>query len=246
MPYTKKKGRQAAFGRKGYKSLKKYNRIKKLVTGEGPSLLEKIAAGVGGVATVAKAVLPAIAAINTEAKYFDVSVTGGLFPGFAAPTIAILSNTAQGITDTTRIGNSLLAKNIKVRVDLHAIFTTQNYQIFRLMLISDKLQGGVPPTLAQLVTDVTNINSQHNKNYTDRFVTLKDETIVMNQTHPLITSHDVSREIYFPLNFHMRYLGATGGALDQGPNAIYLVIWPGDPVTLQASQYYSRLNYTDN
>jgi len=54
------------------------NKTKKMVTGQGPTLLEQLARGASGVATVAKAVLPIVSAINTEAKYLDVSYSGNL------------------------------------------------------------------------------------------------------------------------------------------------------------------------
>jgi len=53
-------------------------------------------------------VLPIVSAINTEAKYLDVSYSGNLT--ITTPSITCITALAQGLTDITRIGNSLLAK----------------------------------------------------------------------------------------------------------------------------------------
>jgi len=153
------------------------NKTKKMVTGQGPTLLEQLARGASGVATVAKAVLPIVSAINTEAKYLDVSYSGNLT--ITTPSITCITALAQGLTDITRIGNSLLAKSINIKYRFNTSDTAQHIQT-RIVIFVDKLQGGTAPTLAQLMSDTASILSHHNKNYTDRFVILKDRIFDMN------------------------------------------------------------------
>lgn len=249
MPYKRnfKKRTYRGRGRKPY-----VNRTKKLVTGQGPTWLETVASGVGSVASLARAVAPAIAAINTEHKYFDVS--GGLSPTLASPSIQPLCLVAQGLTDKTRIGNSMLAKSIQVRIRLvlqNEISGTYGspYSSIRVMLIVDKLQGGTAPTIAQIMENTSNNISMANKNYTDRFTVIKDKMCNFSpnwgtgSTTPTQAVCDF--KFFKPLDFHIRYLGTDATAASAGPNQLYLICWPAHSVGCSFT-FYTRLNFTDN
>lgn len=236
--------RRPAYRRRPY-----VNKTKKLVTGEGPTLLEKIASGVGTAASVAKAVLPIVAAINTEAKYLDTA--NGLAPTLAAPSIVNISAMAQGLTDKTRIGNSILAKSIFCKVRVVGTMTNDTgpqYHSVRIMLIVDKLQGGTAPTISQIMESTSTNLSMGNKNYTDRFTILKDKIIDMNNmyydgSNPSLGVKSI--KFFKKLDFHIRYIGTDAASTSMGPNALYLVGWPLASSGL-AFTFYCRLNYTDN
>lgn len=247
MPYKRNYRRKRVMKRKPY-----VNKTKKLVTGHGPTWLESLASGAGQVASLARAVAPAIAAINTEAKYLDTS--GGLAPTLAAPSIVNLSLMAQGLTDKTRIGNSLLAKSIQVRIRL--VLTNEisgvygsPYSSIRVMLIVDKLQGGTPPTIAQIMESTSSNISMANKNYTDRFTIVKDKMCNFSpnwgtgSTTPTQAVCDF--KFFKPLDFHIRYLGTGSANADAGPNQLYLICWPHHSIGCSFT-YYTRLNFTDN
>lgn len=249
MPYKRYQKKRA------YKPKKRVyvNKTKKLVTGQGPTLVEKIASGVGSVAQLATAVAPMIAAINTEHKYKDTS--GALSPTLTSPSIVNLSLMAQGLTDTTRIGNSLLAKSIQVRIrlilsnEISGVYGSP-YSSVRVILFVDKLQGGTAPTLAQIMEDPASSNlSMANKDYTDRFTIIKDKMCNISpnwgtgSTTPTQSVCDF--KFFKPLDFHIRYLGAGATSADCGPNQLYLMCWPQHNVGTSFT-YYTRLNYTDN
>lgn len=248
MPYKKRAPRKKFYKKRPY-----VNKTKKLVTGHGPTWLETLASGAGTVASLAKAVAPAIAAINTEAKYLDTS--NGLAPTLASPSIVNLSLMAQGLTDSTRIGNSLLAKSIQCRIRLvlsNELTGTygSSWSSVRVILLVDKLQGGTPPTIAQIMESTSNNISMANKDYTDRFTIIKDkmcnfspQTLYYGSTSPTFGVCDF--KFYKPLDFHIRYLGAGATNADAGPNQLYLVCWPQHSLGC-AFTFYTRLNYTDN
>lgn len=221
------------------KSFVKTNRTKKLVTGRGPTMLETISSGVGSVATLARAVMPAIMAINTEAKYHDVATS--VTPTFSTPHIANLSLFGQGLTDKDRVGNSLLAKNLQWKITIKNPETAFSTKV-RFMLISDKSQGGVPPTLAQIMELPSSTLSMSNKNFSDRFVIMKDELIDLNQQDMAAGVLHTDKG-FKQLDFHIRYLGPGNTAPNAGPNSLYLLIWPDIQVSCS---YYTRLNFTDN
>lgn len=105
--------------KKNYKRRRpiKYSPSKKMVTGHGPTLLEKISSGVGSVAKLATAVAPAIAAINTESKYLDItaSVTAHT-PGTSDVIRNLTGEIIQGVNDSQRIGNSILMRDLQIRL----------------------------------------------------------------------------------------------------------------------------------
>lgn len=240
-----------AYGKKGYKRFKKVAKIKKMVTGEGPTLLEKIASGVGGVASVAKAVLPAIAAINTEAKYDDEASTNTCYnPGSNDVIVCLTNNIAQGTSDSERIGNSILAKDINVRGYAYwapTVTTGPFVNVGRyIMFVWKDNANANGPTAAKILETPTNINSHYNKDYTDQFVVLKDQRIPMNAWINASVTQDVHEfKIYKKLNFHIRWLNATTGGTQ---NHVYMMFMGSNTASANATvfQIYSRLNYTDN
>lgn len=230
----------------------RYSRSKKMVTGHGPTLLEKIASGAGSVAKLATAVAPVIAAINTESKYFDqtASVTSNS-PGTGDQLINLTGGIVAGLTDRDRIGNSILAQDLQLRL-AHTFNSTLGApnvlgSFCRMMLICWKENATQNvPSIAKIFEVPTNIYSPVNKDNSDQFVVLKDKFFTMNnssgQAGPVSF---VQHKIFKKLNWHMRW-GATDAA-SASQNHIYLILRSsaGSTNNLQTT-YYSRLNYTDN
>lgn len=247
------KGKQMFGKGRQYRQYKKISNVKKLVTGEGPTLLEKIASGVGGVASVAKAVLPAIAAINTEHKYADTAASVNAYVPGTNDVIAFLTDTiAQGTDDTSRIGNSILAQDIQLRMAVNFVSTVGPPPVqglhCRAMLICWKENAQInAPTIAKIFETPNNLYSNVNKNYSDQFVVIKDKFFALNAgTSNYGTQGFMSMKWYKKLGFHLRYQGAN--ATDNTVNHLYLIL-RSSATTIGNSMgvtYYSRLNYTDN
>ena len=220
---------------------KRIARTKKLVAGQTqPTLLEKIASGVGSAAQVASAVLPMIKAINTEMKFVDVISTGNIS---STPTIIPLCLPSQGTTEQNRIGNSLLLKDINLRLSISPNYTAVPLNIFRVVMLIDKTQQGVAPTASQIFQNSTNIDSAFNKNFTDRFVIIKDKRFLSAQQGDQM---QLIQKWFKKLDFHQRFLGTGGTAADAGQNTPYLVIWGTLSVNFPTYSIYSRTNFTDN
>lgn len=223
---------------------KKVNRTKQLVTGQTqPTMLEKIANGVGAAANVAKAVLPMIMSINTEEKFKDVSSLAFNTLPFNTPRFINLNPIATGALETNRVGNSILCKNVNIRLSFTPNYTSYPTNLFRMVLFVDKQQAGTIPTATQLFQDVTTIDSAFNKNYTDRFAILKDKRWTIAQQGD---QHLTVWKIFKYLNFHTRFIGSTANDADMGNNTIYLLLWSNQVTNLPIFSIYSRLNFTDN
>lgn len=248
MPYQKRayQARRRAPARKRTR----YSPAKKMVTGHGPTLLEKLASGVGTAAKVAMAVAPAIAAINTEAKYFD-QAAAVVFntPGTNDSLTCLTGAIAQGLTDVTRIGNSLLAKDIQVKMAFNFAATTTVVGLhcrWMVFVWKENVQSNTP-TVAKIFENPSNLYSTLNKDYTDQFVVLKDKFFCMNANMipaTTLTQGFSSTKFYKKLNWHMRFLDGTNNGWTQ--NHIYILFRGSGTSVSGACTFVSRLNYTDN
>lgn len=237
MAYYKKR-----YKRKSYPRKKRIARTKKLVTGQTqPTMLQKLASGFGGIASVAKAVLPIVTAINTEVKYIDVAANLGISLG--APFIQRLTTLAQGTDENNRVGNSALLKDLNLRISIIPNYTTDPYNLIRYVIFVDKQQSGTPPTTAQLFTNAGNIDSPFNRNYTDRFVIIKDKRLIISQQGD---QQQVFQKIYKKLDFHCRWIGSSSGNADAGNNQLYIAAVSTQVLNLPLFYIYSRVNFTDN
>lgn len=228
----------------------RYSRTKKMVTGHGPTLLEKIASGAGTVAKLATAVAPVIAAINTEHKYWDKTATVLSYaPGTNDQLISLTNGPPQGTDDSNRIGNSILAKAIQVRLAHNFNSTIGSPSIMgihcRMMLIAwkENVQQNIP-TVAKIFEAPANLYSPLNKDYSDQFVVMKDKFFSLNNSSGIaaVAAYTASK-MYKPINWHIRWdqTGAT-------QNHIYLLLRSSSTGSTNAlsTTYYSRLDYTDN
>lgn len=233
--------------------IKNYSPSKKLVTGHGPTLLDKIASGVGSVAKLATAVAPAIAAINTEMKYYDQTAAVSAYtPGTNDQIISITDAIAAGVADNNRVGNSFLAKSLQLRLAYSftpAVGPPAIHGLHcRMMLVCWKdnaSQNIISAT--KLFEAPTNLYSPVNKDYSDSFVVLKDKYFSLNANiNSAYPQAFTTQKIFKNINWHMRF--ASSAASSGTTNHIFLILRSSATGATNALQttYYSRLNFTDN
>lgn len=242
--------RQKRQYRKRQYPAKKINKTKKLVTGQGPTLLERLADQSNNIGLVAKSILPIAMAINTEHKYIDIALgTAAYAPGTNDSLTLISGTIAQGTTDQTRVGNSVLLKNINFHANVYwtpsATVTTNMVRIV-LLVWKENLQDN-PPTVAKILETPSNISSRFNKDYTDQMVILKDKYIGMQS--PLANTNPANQihvKFFKKLDFHARWDGSTVN--DGTVNHIFCLIQGSNPLVANQStvSYYARVDYTDN
>lgn len=229
---------------------KYHSKTKQMVTGSGPTLLEKIASGAGSIAKVAAAVLPAISMINTEQKYSDLAATVQAYnPGTNDSIQALSYSIAQGTTDVSRIGNSVLLKDFYIKGYVQwTASTTIHFGITRLMFFVWKANvQDNPPTVAKLFENPNDLNSPVNKDYSDQFVVIKDKWFSHQAQISAATLQSPKLvKMYKPLNFHARW--DAGTTADSTLNHLYFILRGGAATSANQSQftYYSRVNFTDN
>lgn len=237
-------------GRRAY-----YSKSKKMVVGHGPTMLEKIASGVGSAAKLASAVAPVIAAINTETKYVDNTGSVSFHsPGTSDSIVQLTQGLINGVQDNMRIGNSILAKDLSTRLAINFQPSIGPPVVSglhcRATLICWKENAKVnAPTVAKIFEVPSVLYSAMNKDYTDQFVVLKDKFFTLTaQNSNLGTGAQgfLSMKIFKKLNWHIRWDGANG--TDGTQNHVYLILRSSasGAGTAASATWYSRLNFTDN
>jgi len=240
------------YRRPAYKKAPARNsKVKSLVTGNpNKTYLETLARGAGGVASLARAIAPVVAAINTEHKYFDSTAAGTAYnPGTNDALISLSSGIAQGTTDITRIGNSILMRDVQLKFycDFAATAGIARHNTRMIMFIWKENIQDNPPTVAKILELPTNFYSSINRDYSDQLAVLHDSIYTHQAPYSAgMNAGPQFEKFYNKLDFHARFDGAT--AADATVNHVYLLIMGTSIVSTNASNYnlYSRINYTDN
>lgn len=138
------------------------------------------------------------------------------------PTIHFLSGTAQGDTESSRQGNSLLAKLVSAKVHMLHGTGGDNVQVIRLILFIDKVSDGVVPTVAELLDNTVaggDIARYNTNNAGSRFIILSDTT------HTVTSSAEKSfaqLSVTKSLSHHLKYTGTTAAQSDASSGHLYL------------------------
>lgn len=226
-------------------------KAKALVTGNpNRTYLETLARGAGAVSSLARAIVPVVAAINTEHKYFDMATSATFFnPGTADQILPLTLGIAQGLTDITRVGDSILARDIAIKINLLWLASTSVHQSHtRVTLIcwKDNLQINAP-TAAKIFSQPAIFLSAFNKDYTDQFVVLDDQ-VHANEAQISQATNQAPKyiKLYHKLDWHMRFIDATSSGAST--NHLYLIFRNTGATSANqgACDFYSRLNFTDN
>lgn len=225
-------------------------RNKQLVDGNDgqPKFMKILKAGApyaAAIPAIAKTVSGIVTAINTEQKWHDVAVDGASFYK-ANPYFAVLSGITGGIDYTQRTGRSIRDQNLTVRWA-----TQMNDDILcetiRVCIVCDKfLEPGLGETPAQIMSkifvDPTNPLSPINREYSDRFVILKEKLYSVDHGQGI----KYSGKAFLQLGIHTKFDGLN--ANDTAENTIYFIVLTDNTETTLPGDVdlYSRLNYTDN
>jgi len=236
MPYSRRR-----YSSKRYTPRKttRRQRIKKWA-GEKPSLMDKIARYAGPVGKIAKTVGGIIQMINPEKKYVDNTSSLISVPNTGV-AVATYTTMAQGLGDQARNGNTIKGVSISGKMYLQKNINVQTTGI-RLMWVLDKECDGSIPSLSQILDNV-DIVSGVNRDYSKRFVLLKDKMLTLNDGG----GQTKFQKFFFPTDFHVHYDGSSAAITDAKENQVFLFA-----VSDQTSDYapllthFGRFNFYDN
>lgn len=257
MVYAKRRGGYRRGGRNyGYKPKNTVkNKVKKMV-GEQPSIVDTIASGVGKVAELARVVAPVVGMINTEKKYYDETAAITSYGTSTNYSLVTLSHPiVEGTGDSERIGNSILAQDIQLRLaitmPISPAATPPVFGCFHRFILFVRKENASASTwtISNILEDPTNIFSPINKDYGSQMVVLKDKFLNLESPNAGKTTGESTTifryfKIYKPLGFHIRYNDAGSGT----DNHIFLLTMSTSTGSANAvnTTYYSRINFTDN
>lgn len=174
--------------------------------------------------------------INSELKHYDE--TNSLTPDSSSGTItAIVRGMAQGTTNNTFDGNSILLKKIGLNfsMQMHASATSTR---LRIMLIKDTRPQSSLPAITDILSSNTinaflNIDDQLN-----RFRVLRDKRVILNTNNPekvLMVNRAFKR-------CHVKFTDAQVPVL----NDFYVVLLSDESTNTPTVTVTSRLRYYDN
>lgn len=214
----------------------------KKMAGIASNVADKIAVLPGTIGLVGKAIAGIKNLINVEDKYNDVSISG-FVP--ATGVVTPLTLTAQGNTDQTRNGNSILSKRIDAQLSYTTGVTASSGTICRTMLILDKDNAeGTAPTISQILSP-SSVFGFANLDNSDRFVKLTDD---IHLVEPLdVGPSQKYFEIHKDLSdLHIKYDGANATQANATQNHLYLVQLSSTNTTPPLLSGQVRYKFYDN
>lgn len=242
MPYKRTYRKRTNYRRKPMRKGRLQN-ARKMTGNEPNSIIDKIASGVGTVATIARSVAGIASMINVEDKFVDTVISADPSPG--TPDFAlVLNQIAQGSDFNQRNGNKVLDKclQINMRCFLDAAATALATNTLRCVILIDK-----KPQIGALTFPLiygADVAGLINKNTAgDRIVVLKDMKMIFNGGNNRL----FYKKVFINLSrIHSQYTGPTATAYEAG--TIYFLLY-ADVAGLSPALHVrgnARFCYMDN
>lgn len=210
-------------------------RTKDFVDGKQQRMIQ---AGITSIPYLIKSVGLLKSLINTEPKFLDTTFTSTVLG--TTVLYSRLTAIGQGLTDSSRIGNKILLKDVFIRYTIvmnSAAATT----MYRAILFVDKETDGASPTSPSPLA-LNSTESPIDMDESKRFVIIRDQYI------PLSINGDrvCGEKIYSELNFHCEFDGTGNGIGDAKENQIWLAFLSSDNTNQSTVNAYSRIKYYDS
>lgn len=177
--------------------------------------------------------------INVEFKKYDADSSTS-----TSGNVILFNGIAQGDSDQTRDGNSVLMKSWLLRGNIVSNASAVSTRV-RLVFFMDKQQiGDTAPSQSDILDpDLNQLVAPLNNQTVGRFTILADKRFSINQ---MVASQSVSREFsfFFNLGKHARFNGTTGADIQK--NGIYMLVVHDQSTNVPNILYSSRLKYVDN
>jgi len=193
--------------------------------------------------------------INVEEKVFDVDGTASATTLTTTPTVVNLSNIAQGTDYFNRVGNSI--KPLSIRIAWSSMGSNAAaYNRMRLMVVQDKENQGVDPTLGEVLAGLSQpILAPMNPETGRRFKVLLDTSeAYTNLVGPTTSGTSAGynpelkpdQSITVKLGGHIYYDDTAGADASNLEGAIFLMAVSLDASTGPTMRYATRIIFTDN
>jgi hypothetical protein len=183
--------------------------------------------------------------INIETKFCDTILTST--PQGTTGNAYCISELAQGLTSTNRVGDSVRIQHLEIRgrVVVNAAATTS---LVRVLVVRDLDGYGTAPTPADVLATTGAVSaplSPENFQKRERFSILYDEVFALQS---VLSSGTASIPFYFATAHqgHVLYLGQTGVAASDGKGSVYVMCVSDEGTNTPSLAFYSRMLFTDD
>lgn len=156
--------------------------------------------------------------------------------------ITHLTPIAQGDSNISRTGNSILAKTLNMQMEV-VMHNSATSTFFRILVIQDKQQvADTPPTIADILEASSSTNSIYEINTHGRFKILKNYHFSLDTYKA--RSKVIKFHYKFPKTHHIRYNGSASSDIQK--NGVYLVLLSNEATNAGNVNWYSTFTYHDN
>lgn len=154
-------------------------------------------------------------------------------------TVTLLNGMAQNDTASGRTGNSILMRNVFLRLGFQQ-HPSASSTTYRVMLVLDKQQvGDSNPTIADILETV-NVYSPLATANVGRFKVMKNWFFNTND----VAGTFKKLELYKDFRFHTRYNGTSGSDIQK--NGLYLITLSDQATHAPTFAYTWKVGYHDN
>lgn len=159
-------------------------------------------------------------------------------------SVVCVSEIAQGLTSTTRVGDSLKIQHIYFKFMCVANNASSGSSV-RVLVFRDLDNSGTYPTATQFLESGNVSLSQvcpAKFNTRERFSILFDETVNVLVSSQSSACGGFSRDHAG----HILYLGATAAQASNGKGSVFVAIYGTDNTNQATVTWWSRILYTDD
>lgn len=211
-----------------------------------------VAGGVASAAFSALRIAQGVASlINAEWKVKDLD--SSTTPDTSGSVIP-LTFLAQGDTNGTRTGNSILPKllSVRVRAILHASATAS---VVRVIIFRDKNYDGANPAVNEVleITGNENYLSFRNLDFSDRFVIYKDWTLNLDEADTIDKTRSANIKFNTPAKgtrrkkwIHIEYDDTSAAQASSKENQLLMLVLSNEATNTPTVHYKTRFRYLDN
>jgi len=183
--------------------------------------------------------------INIETKFIDTTVNNAAQN--AVGNNYAISQLAQGLQSTNRVGDSVRIQHLEVRGRININPAATNTPV-RVIVYRDLDGYGTSPTTADVLENVSAGQtpfSPYKFQKMKRFSILFDETFVLQS---ILAAGSSSCTFFFSTAHqgHVLYLGTTAAAASDGKGSVYVLVVSDDNVNAPTATFTSRMMFTDD
>lgn len=191
--------------------------------------------------------------INVERKHLDKKSDGVYISTTAS--LSVLNDMAQGTSDITRVGNSVLSKSIQGKGLVYWNTAASGPEVLRVMVFRDaENTDGTPPAISEVLEETSSpavMSSPLNIRNTQRFHIIFDKNYILDQYHPMfkfkffnqfpVLKDKMGRRIK---GIHAKYNAGTTSAWAEG--ALWIMVVSNAATNGPGISWYTRYRFIDN